>query len=475
MNGQALQPTIIVIFGITGDLSGRYLLPALYHLMKDNLLHEHTKILGVTRRDVSVDELLEKTRSHIESKDEVCDNDIIDRLRATLAMFKMDLDNGADYDRLKQHLEVLETAEGQCMNQLFYLSIPPDVYQPIVTLMGEHQLNTGCQHGKAESRLLVEKPFGRDLASAEKLIAETARDFTEAQIYRIDHYLAKETVQNILAFRLHNPIFESLWSNQFIASIDIAANETIGIEGRVTFYEQTGALRDLVQSHLLQLLAAITMERPTSESSEAVHAVRLKLLQEVEPIPRDKVAERTVRGQYEGYTQEVNNPSSAVETYAAVKLYIQNSRWEDTPITIHTGKALHERSTTINLRFKHPKGETRHPNILSFAVQPREGIGIDLYVKRPGFNNDMQKVPMDFRYERNFGSGDHPNAYERVLVDAIRGDRTLFATGDEVLASWRILQPVIEEWTKDNPALQHYKPGTTGPAMPGEFKQVASN
>lgn len=472
MKKPQLEPAIIVIFGITGDLSGRYLLPALYHLMKDNLLHEHTEIIGVTRRNVSVDDLLNKTRLNVLGADEPCDQAVLDRMENALTMFKMDLDEGTEYDRLKKHLDDIETKRGMCMNRLYYLSIPPDVYQPIVAMLGKHRLNTGCQHGRAESRLLVEKPFGHDLASAEKLIAETAKAFNEDQIYRIDHYLAKETVQNILTFRQHNPIFEANWSNHYIASIDIAAKETIGIEGRTAFYEQTGALRDFIQSHLLQLLAAVTMERPTSDGSEAIHAARLKLFHAIEPMPLDKVETRTIRGQYDGYKAEVSNPDSTVETYAAIKLYIQNSRWEDTPVTIRTGKALNERATTIDITFKHPEGTTHHPNVLTFGVQPREGIGVDLFVKRPGFDNEMQMVPMDFRYERNFESGSHPNAYERVIVDAIRGDRTLFATGDEVLASWRILQPIIDAWSKHVAEIHVYKPGSEGPELSDAFIEV---
>jgi glucose-6-phosphate 1-dehydrogenase len=470
MKDPELQPAIIVIFGITGDLAGRYLLPALYHLMKDSLLHEQTEILGITRRDVSVDDLLDKTKLNVLDSDEDCDMNVLKRMHDSLSMFKMDLDSGTDYDHLKERLDEIETKHGMCMNRLYYLSIPPDVYQPIVALLGEHDLNKSCQHNVAETRLLVEKPFGHDLASAQKLITETAEDFNEDQVYRIDHYLAKETVQNILAFRSHNPIFEALWSNQYVASIDIAAKETIGIEGRVNFYEQTGALRDLIQSHLLQLLAATTMEPATSANSDSIHAERLKLLESVEPVPQDKVAERTVRGQYEGYRDEVGNPNSSIETFAAIQLFIHNKRWEDTPITIRTGKALDDRATTIDLTFKRPEGSTHHPNVLTFSVQPREGIGVDLYVKRPGFDHELQMVPMDFRYDRNFGQGGHPNAYERVIVDAIRGDRTLFATGDEVIASWQIIEPILEGWAKNINEMQPYKAGSEGPALTPAFK-----
>ena len=464
---EQLEPAIIVIFGITGDLAGRYLLPSLYHLIKDDLLPEHTEIVGVTRRDVSVSDLLTTTELCVMETNNVCDPAVLKRMQNTLSMYKMDLDSDNDYDQLKTYLDDVETKHGVCMNRLYYLSIPPSVYRPIVGLLGQHGLNASCPHGKAATRLLVEKPFGHDLTSATELIEETGKQFREEQIYRIDHYLAKETVQNILTFRLHNPIFEALWNNRYIASIDISATETIGIEGRATFYEQTGALRDLIQSHLLQLLAATTMERPTSMSSETIHATRLKLFEAIEPMPHDMVTERTVRGQYESYRDEVHNPTSTIETYAAIKLFIQNSRWEDTPITIRTGKALNEKATTISVTFKHPEGATHHPNVLTFAVQPREGISLDLYVKRPGFDNDMQAVPMDFRYERNFGDANgHPNAYERVLIDAVRGDRTLFATGSEVLASWRIIQPILDVWAENGTNIQVYKKGSFGLDFP---------
>lgn len=463
MNRTQLEPAIIVIFGITGDLSTRYLLPALYHLFKDNLLHEKTEIVGVSRRDVSVDELLSKTELCVREKDKVCDPEALKRMRERLNMFKMNLGNGEDYDKLLEHLNTTESKHGVCMNRLYYLSIPPGVYQPIVKLLGEHGLNASCQHGKAATRLLVEKPFGYDLPSARELIAETGKQFGEEQIYRIDHYLAKETVQNILAFRLHNPIFDSLWSNEHVASIEITAKEKIGIEDRAAFYETTGALRDFVQNHLLQLLAVTAMEKPAEMSSDAIHATRLKLLESVEPVPADKVGERTLRGQYEGYLGEVGNSNSTVETYAELQLFIQNDRWEGVPVTIRTGKALDEKSTTISMAFKHSKGETHHPNVLTFAIQPSEGIAINLCVKHPGFDAEIETATMDFSYERSFGGNGHPDAYERVLVDAVRGDRTLFATSAEVLASWRILQPVIEAWAKDAKGLRMYKKGSAGP------------
>ncbi len=457
-----LAPTILVLFGITGDLSQRYILPALYHLICDNLLPENAAIIGVSRRDVPVSDIIDKTRLCVLEKDKTCDDSALQRMQKHLSMFQMDLESGSDYDKLHSYLNEQETKHGVCMNRLFYLAIPPDAYQPVVTLLGERGLNTSCQHGRAATRLLVEKPFGYDLASARTLIRRISKQFKEDQVYRIDHYLAKETVQNILAFRLHNPVFEALWSNRSIASIDIEAKESIGIEKRATFYEQTGALRDFVQSHLLQLLAVTTMDKPKDMSSEAIHHTRFKLLSSVEPVPKSKVTQRTVRGQYEGYRHEVDNPNSIIETYASLTLFVNNRRWRGVPMNIRTGKALDEKQTTISLTFKHPEGATHHPNVLTFFVQPREGIGFDLFVKRPGFDNEMQKVPMDFRYERNFKAHSHPDAYERVLVDAVRGDRTLFASSREVLASWRIIESVVEAWRANGDSLRIYKRGAPG-------------
>ena len=470
MNDNKLEPSIIVIFGITGDLAQRKLLPALYHLLKDNLLHEHTEIIGVTRQNITSKELLSKTELCVLESDNVCDPETMKLMQQKLSIHKMDLVNGEGYEKLREHLNSMEEKHGVCMNRLYYLSIPPGVYEPIVANLGKHKLNKSCQHGNAATRLLIEKPFGYDLKSAKELISETSKHFSEKQVFRIDHYLAKETVQNILTFRFHNPIFESIWDSRHIQHIDIIANEKIGVEGRSNFYEQVGALRDFVQSHLLQLLAAVTMEKPKDlTDSSSIHSARLKLLSSIKQVPANKLAEHVVRGQYEDYRRAVNNDDSIIETYAAVKLFIDNPRWKNLPITIRTGKALSDKKTIINLAFKHPSGKTHHANKLVFSVQPKEGIGIDLYVKKPGFDNQMQMVDMDFSYQRSFVKHGHPDAYERVLVDAVKGDHTLFATSAEVLASWRILQPVIEAWQKNGNGLQMYKTNSDGPELPKTF------
>jgi len=465
-NEPQLEPAIIVIFGITGDLSKRYLLPSLYHLIKDGLLDDKTEIVGVTRGTTTASELLDSTELCGEVDNHTCDPDALEKMRSHTTMFQMDLTEASDYTKLHTMLDEMETRIGVCMNRLYYLSIPPQVYMPVIRLMGKAGLNTSCQHGEAMTRLLVEKPFGFNLQSARELIKETGEVFGEEQIFRIDHYLAKETVQNILTFRFKNPIFENLWNSKYISGITISAHEKIGIEGRGTFYEPLGALRDFIQSHLMQVLAIVTMDKPEIFDSEHIHKAKQELMQKIEAVPGDKVVTRALRGQYNGYRDEVKNADSITETYAAVTVYIDNERWQKVPIRLSTGKALSERKTEITVSFDGETGEK--VNHLRFRIQPNEGIELDLLTKKPGFSDELQTTIMDFSYANDFASHGHPDAYERVLVDAVRGDHTLFATDEEVLASWRVLQPVVNEWSKNGSDLVFYKPGTTEPHRSSE-------
>lgn len=456
-----LEPAIIVIFGITGDLAQRYLLPALYHLVKDNLLGGHTEIIGVTRGTASTQELFEKVELCVNEADNICDPVALKAMRERTTMFQMDLDDPAGYQALLAKLNAVEDQKGMCMNRLYYLSIPPQAYLPVIRLLGEQGLNASCQHGKAVTRLLVEKPFGFDLNSARELIAETSKAFDEGQIFRIDHYMAKETVQNILSFRFQNPIFEALWSRKHIANIEISAKEKIGIEGRATFYEPLGALRDFVQSHLLQILGIVAMDEPEVLDSQHIHQAKQALLEQVEPVRADAKG-RIVRGQYRGYREEANNPESVTETYAAITVFIDNPRWDKVPIRLVTGKALDERKTEVRVTFHSKPGATS--NQLRFRIQPDEGIELDLATKKPGYAYELQTTAMDFSYHDDFDNHGHPNAYERVLVDAVRGDHTLFATSQEILASWRIVQPALDAWARQSDDLLIYGPGTKGPA-----------
>lgn len=452
---------------MTGDLAIRKLLPALYELEHNNLLHQSTKIIGVVRREVTAKQLIESASHYIKQRDEHLHQATLDRLQAKLDITSMSITNLSDYLNLAQHLDSLESQAGICFNRLFYLAIPPQISMPIISHLGDSQLAKGCTHHGRPAQLLVEKPFGFDLTTAKELVATTRQHFQEEQIFRIDHYLAKETVQNIMAFRFSNPIFEYLWSNQHIQSIDIQASEEIGIEGRSEFYEQVGALRDLVQNHLLNMLSAILMPRPKDmSSSQSIHANRLQALEGIESVPADQLDHRVVRGQYAGYQAEVNNPRSSTETFVAMRLYSNDPTWENVPIYLRTGKALAVKSTQITIQFKSRQHQTHSTNQLTFHIQPNEGVEIGLYVKKPGFAKALEKAPMLFSYQPVFASHGHPDAYERVLVDAIRGDNTLFTTSKETLASWRILQPVLDSWSlSDGSDLISYPKGSAGPSL----------
>lgn len=458
-----VEPAIIVIFGITGDLAQRKLLPALYHLLKDNLLHPKTLILGISRQNVTKDQLLERVELCVNEVDNVCDPAAVRKMGEILRMHHMDVTDAGDYSKLLERLNDMEHKQGVCMNRLYYLSIPPQVFGPIVRFMGERGMNASCQHGVASTRLLVEKPFGYDLASARLLVEETGQHFGEEQIFRIDHYLAKETVQDILQFRFANPIFIPIWNHQNVDSIMIKATEKIGIENRVNFYEQTGALRDLIQSHLLQLLALVTMELPAKLESGQIHKNKQLLFSQIKPVQPNKISERAVRGQYKGYKKQVGKADSITETYAALDLYIDNPRWSKVPMKLITGKALAQKRTDITLQFR--ADNNGEYNRLTFRIQPDEGIELRLKVKKPGFTQVTETALMDFDYEKTFDNHGHPDAYERVLVDAVKGDHTLFATADEVLAGWKIVQPVLDVWDRNGDGLQTYSPGSDGPAL----------
>ena len=455
-----LEPSILVIFGITGDLAKRKVLPALYHLTKDNLLPEGTKIIGISRRAITMQDVIDRVSLCVGEEGNICDPEVIERLEESLSMLKLDPLVDEDYVRLREHMEKLEAEAGRCMDRLYYLSIPPQVYGEFIDRLGSAKLNVSCSHNKASVRLLVEKPFGFDVATAQELIETTTKVFKEEQIFRIDHYLAKETAQNILKFRQHNPMFTSQWDGRHISGIHVIAKEQIGIQNRVNFYEQVGALRDLVQSHLLQLLSLTAMDLPEDlSSSDAVHAAKQDFMSKLVP-PSEKVgiAKQVIRGQYSDYKKEVNNPESNTETFVSLILHSSDPNWQGTQFQLTTGKALDEKVTKILIYF----GDT-NPNVLSFRVQPDEGIDVELIIEKPGFKRELRKVKMTFSYKQDFADSSHHDAYERVLVDAIRGDRLLFATQDEVMASWRLLQPILSYWKTNTADLIQYRNGGAGP------------
>ena len=444
------KPPVIVIFGITGDLSQRKLLPALYHLMTHDLLAEGTRIIGTSRKALSAEALLDKVELCVLEAQEECDPVGLQKLHDALQLVQLDPTQSEDYHNLSQILDQFDSEEKR--DRLMYMAIPPKAYKPIIRQLGAHKLND------ERTRLLVEKPFGHDVTSAQELVQTTNEHFDESQIYRVDHYLAKETAQNLLTFRLHNPIFTPLWNSEHIEKIHIRAAERIGIENRADFYEQTGALRDIIQSHLMQLMAIIMMDQPASGSSESIHEGKLALLKSIAPANPLKV----VRAQYEGYRNEVSSPASRTETYARMELHSQLTRWQDTRIILETGKALNEKVTEVIVQFKHPHEKRR--NQLRFRLQPNEGISLDLVVKVPGFEEQMQHTELNFSYKNAFNNeSGHPDAYERVIMDAVRGDQLLFASSEELLAAWEIVQPVLDSWSADTQPIASYPKGAEDP------------
>lgn len=446
MSGSIPTSPIIVIFGITGDLSKRKLLPALYHLFKNDLLSEETKIIGTSRRSLNINDLINTVELCVLDKDKACDPKVLEIFYSSLETMQIDPNNVEDFKSLKKLIDQFDP-EGKRVH-MFYMSIPSKAYGPIIDHLEAASLNTN------RARLLLEKPFGYDLNSAKQLIEIVHRVFSENQIYRIDHYLAKETAQNLLAFRLHNPIFIPLWNCRHIQRIHVRALETIGIEGRANFYEQTGALRDFVQSHLMQLLSITMMPLPEDMSSRAIHESKQAYFSGLNPAD----PHMAVRGQYDSYRNEVSSPDSNVETYAKLILSHNSETWRDTQIVLETGKGMGEKTTDITVEFKTP--HERRRNNLIFQLQPNEGISLDLVVKEPGLANNMHHTALDFRYASTFPDYVYFDAYERVLMDAFAGDQSLFASDKEVIETWRVLQPLLEYWQSNTNQLNFYTVGS---------------
>lgn len=432
---QIQSPTILVIIGISGDLAKRKLLPAIQKIAKTGMLPTHFRIVGVTRRELDLAAI-------VPEDDTGC-------IRNALELVQMDLTNRDAYAGLKERLKQIEADFGRPAQRLFYLSIPPQVSQPVIRLLGE----SGISH-EPQTKVLLEKPFGTDLATAQELIAELSASFDEGQVYRIDHYLAKEMTQSIVVFRSGNSLLKRTWNSEFIESIDIVASERIGIEGRVAFYEQTGALRDVVQSHLMQLAALVLMELPKNMDWSEIPERRMQALRQL--VPPVDVGAQVVRGQYREYREETGNPKSTVETFVSVTLFSEDPRWKNVPIRLTTGKALNEKMTEIRIHYR--KEDAQEANTLVLRIQPDEGAEICLWAKQPGYDRRLRRVKLDFSYSDHFV--ELPEAYERVFVDAMRGDRSLFATGEEVLASWRLLDPIQRAWSMQAADLVLYEQGS---------------
>ncbi|MBC7746781.1 glucose-6-phosphate dehydrogenase (NADP(+)) [Pedobacter sp.] len=436
-----IHKTILVIFGITGDLAQRKLIPALVHMSNAGHL-QHTRIIGISRRDISVTQVLTASPEATQ-------------LANCLQVLTMDVEQLLEYQKLSASIATLKQELGADTQVIFYLSVPPHASLPIVEFLGQAGIND------SSVKLLLEKPFGVDLASAQDAVAQIQNYYKEEQLYRIDHYLAKEMVQNIVAFRSQNAIFRNLWSREFIEKIDIVASEKIGIENRVGFYEQTGALRDFLQNHLMQLMALVIMDVPTDLNIKDIPAHRLKALQSIETLQPDSFGDYVKRGQYEGYIQEVGNLESTTETFVAVTLFSSDPKWHGVPIRLATGKNLAQQTTEIRIYFK--QAHCAESNLLVLHIQPKEGIEIDLVAKKPGYDKAYDNVALSFNYRNQ---DNRPvEAYERVLLDALTSDKSLFTTASEVIASWQILQLVQERWAVSAEDLTMYQPGTAIEAL----------
>jgi glucose-6-phosphate 1-dehydrogenase len=453
MNEYSSHPLLLVIFGISGDLAHRKLMPALASLFANGHLPDSFSIVGVSRRkDYTVDTLFDDFRRFLpEPSGEGVD---LEALKSHCSIITNDQETPDDFIAMRTELEAESRELGQNTLRIYYLSVPAQAFISTVTMLGKTGHQKPFAYESVNPRILVEKPFGYDSASAKELIAATEQAFNTPEIYRIDHYLAKETAQNLLAFRAHNPMFEPIWNASHIDRITVGAYEQIGVEGRAVFYEKTGALRDLIQSHLLQLLALVTMEQPRTLTSDEIHSLKLELMKSIVAVrPQD-----AIRGQYEGYREEIHNLDSHVETFARLTLSIDNERWQGTPIVVETGKGLDEKTTFVCLHFRetHTKGD----NTLRFSIQPREGITVTLQAKKPGLSNETETVNMTFGYEDSFKAY-VSEAYERVIMDAIKGDQSLFASSAEVMESWRIIEPAIESWRKNGDDLKLYPFGAS--------------
>lgn len=416
--------TKLIIFGITGDLSTRKLIPALSRIIATGDFDE-LSIIGVSRRHVENYELLGEHH---------------EQLQGTTSMFTMDLTEKSEYDRLSEHIDLQSDEQA-----IFYLSVPPASSSQIVELLGEAGLNGD------NVKILLEKPFGTDLASAREMIDHVAQHFDEAQVYRIDHYLAKEMAQNIVIFRASNALFNSIWDNRFIEKIEVVASERIGIEGRAHFYEQTGALRDFVQGHSMQLLSLVLMNVSEEIDWNEMPARRLQAVQSIQPADPAK----SLRAQYSSYREEVENPSSNVETFVRLELQSGDEKWQGVPLVLAAGKALAEKRTEVRVHFR--RSHEGQANCLVFSIQPNEGVELDVYARRPGYERSYERKTMRFDYTHD---AELPDAYEQVIVDAIRSHKSLFASSDEVLKSWEILRPIQEAWSKNETPLHTYDPGT---------------
>ena len=477
---QVPDPCVLVIFGASGDLTRRKLVPAIWHLDRQGRLPGAFALIGVARREMDDVSFREQMRQALQEFVGQLDQTAVDTFLDKLFYVRGDLNDDSTYEQLRARLEELDAQRGTGGNRCFYCSVPPQIYLDIVERLGQMGLNCEHREGFGWSRIIVEKPFGHDFESARALNESLHRVFSEHQIYRIDHYLGKETVQNILAFRLGNSIFEPLWNRRYIDYVEITAAEAVGVEHRAGYYDHSGALRDMIQNHLLQVLCVIAMEPPSSFDAESVRIEKLKVLKAIRPFSIGQVDRFAVRAQYGrgqvgeekagGYLEEPDvAPRSRTETFAAMEFTIDNWRWQGVPFYVRTGKRLKKRVSAITLHFKRPphlifQGDADlRASTLTIRIQPEEGITLSFNGKIPGPEVKLGIVKMDFDYAGTFG-GPNPEAYETLLLDSLQGDATLYSSSDWIEKSWELLMPILEAWTAPSSTrVPSYPAGSWGP------------
>jgi glucose-6-phosphate 1-dehydrogenase len=478
-------PCTLVILGAEGDLAHRKLMPALFHLNHDGLLPEGFTVIGVARKEQSEDDFRQSIKKSLAESKEAgpMDEAVFGRFARRLFYLRGDLDDPATYRALRQRLEEREKQDPKPQGRLVYLSIPPSLYPRVVEHLAREQVAVRVRDPRAVPwmRVVIEKPLGRSLQTARELNRLVHEHLSEHQVFRIDHYLGKETVQNILVFRFANSIFEPVWSRQHVDHVQITAAETVGVEHRAGYYEEAGVVRDMFQNHLLQLLTLTAMEPPASFNADAVRDEKVKVLSAIRRIPRNRVDEYAVRGQYApgvgegkpvpGYRQEQGvRPDSQTPTYAAIRFMVDNWRWQGVPFYLRSGKRLPRRVSEIAIQFRRPphlmfprEVSELQPNLIAMRVQPDEGISLRFETKVPGIDLQIKPVDMDFSYREAFSGPEH-SAYETLLVDCMTGDATLFARRDEVETAWAVVDPIIEAWeSRAAPNFPNYAAGTWGP------------
>ena len=458
----AAEHVVIVIFGASGDLTQRKLIPALHSMACEGLLPQNTHVVGVARSRLSDEEFRERMYAGVQAyarfKPDICTQ--WSNFSGRHTYIAGGYDDADTYQRLGAHLDGIDRFFGQSANRLFYLSTPPFLYPIITAQLGQAGLN---QHDSGWTRIIIEKPFGRDVESAQQLNQQVHAVFDESQVYRIDHYLGKETVQNILTLRFANAIFEPLWNRNYIDHVQITVAENVLVGTRAGYYDKSGVLRDMVQNHMIQLLTLVAMEPPAAFNARALRDEKVKVLQAL----RSPEFGNAVFGQYEGYLQEKGvSSNSQTPTYAALRLYIDNWRWQGVPFYIRSGKGLSQKVSEITLEFKQvphllfPQKTTLSRNHLSLCIQPNEGVHLNFATKQPGSGMQTAPVDMEFYYASHFGDTALPEAYERLLLDAMQGDASLFTRADEIELAWRF----IDQLTTNSPTQLHaYPVGSWGP------------